>query len=79
MELSGPSSQNFSLNKFLCFSPNKSTLKNIRIFQEMELFGSKIKIFLIFSQEKLFLYFEKWNFLALRLKNFKRELSKLKK
>ena len=28
------------------------------------------KKFLIFSQKKYFLYFEKWNFLALRLKDF---------
>ena len=49
------------------------------IFREMELFGSKIKKFLIFSQKKIFLYFGKWNFLGLRFKNFRREYSELKK
>ena len=37
------------------------------------------KKFLIFSQKKLFLYFEKRNFLALRVKDFRREISELAK
>ena len=36
----------------------------------MELSSPRIKKFLIFSQNKFFLYFEKRNFLTLRLKNF---------
>ena len=38
------------------------------IFWEMELFGTKMKNFLMFSQKKVFLYFRKPNVLALRLK-----------
>ena len=46
----------------------------------MELFGSKIKKILMFSQKEVslyfriffFLYFRKWNFLALILKNFRK-------
>ena len=38
------------------------------IFWEMELFGTKMKNFLMFSQKKVFLYFRKLNVLALRLK-----------
>ena len=49
------------------------------IFQEMELSSPKIKKVLIFSQKKLFLYFRKWNFPALRIKYFRRELSDLEK
>ena len=48
----------------------------------MELSTPQLKKFLIFSQKKFFLYFRKYNFLALCLKNFlyfRRELSKLEK
>ena len=45
----------------------------------MELSAPRLKIFLIFSQKKFFLYFGKWSFLVLRFKNFRRELSELKK
>ena len=45
----------------------------------MERFDTKIKKFVIFSQKKFFSYFAKWNFPAPRLKNFRRELSDLKK
>ena len=47
----------------------------------MELFSPKIKNYLIFSQKKkkFFLYFGKQNFIALRLKNFWRELFEFKK
>ena len=38
------------------------------IFWEMELFGTKMKNFLMFSQKKVFLYFRKSNVLVLRLK-----------
>ena len=38
------------------------------IFWVMELSGPKIKYFFIFFQEMFFLYFGKWNILALRLK-----------
>ena len=37
------------------------------------------KKFLIFFRKKIFLYFGKWNFLAWRLKNFRKGLSELKK
>ena len=57
---------------FLYFSLKKSTLKKVLLLQEMELTGITIKNFLIFSQQKLFLYFRKWNFLY-----FRRELSEL--
>ena len=40
----------------------KSTPSKIRLFQEMELPSPKIKKFIIFSQEKLFLYFRKQNY-----------------
>ena len=40
----------------------KSTPSKTRLFQEKELSSPKIKKFLIFSQEKLFLYFKKQNF-----------------
>ena len=49
----------------------------------MEIFSSKIKKLLISSQKKkFFLYFGKWNFLALTVKNFlyfRKELSGLEK
>ena len=45
----------------------------------MELSGLKIENFLMFSRKKVFLYFRKWNFLALRTKNFRREPSWLEK
>ena len=48
MELFSPSSRNKKTN------PSR---KNFLIFQEMELFDSKIKKFLIFSQKKAFLIF----------------------
>ena len=44
--------------KFLIFFPKK-----FLIFREMEHSSPKIKKVLKFSQKKLFLYFEKWNFL----------------
>ena len=36
------------------------------MFQGMEVSGSNIKKFLIFSQKKAFLIFPKWNFLIFR-------------
>ena len=36
----------------------------------MEFSSPNIKKILIFSQKRIFLYFVKWNFLALRLQNF---------
>lgn len=44
--------------------------KSFPYILEMEFSGTKIKNFLIFSQEKRFLYFRKRNFLAQRLKAF---------
>ena len=55
MELLSP-----SLGKIKKIHPTKissSKIKNFLIFQEMELFGSNIKKFLIFSQKKVFLIF----------------------
>ena len=45
----------------------------------MELSPSRLKTFLYFLKKKFFLYFGKWSFLVLRFKNFRRELSELKK
>ena len=70
MELSGP-----KIKKILIFYQKKFLF----IFQEMELSGPKIERLSYIFLKKFFLYFGKWNFLALRLKNFRRELSELKK
>ena len=45
----------------------------------MELSAPRLKTFLYFLKKKFFLYFGKWSFLVLRFKNFRRELSELKK
>ena len=49
------------------------------MFWEMEFSDPKIKKVVTFSKRKFFLYFGKWNFIASRLKYFRRELSELKK
>ena len=48
------------------------------IFQETELSNLNLKKLLYFYQKKFVLHFEKWKFLALRLNNFRMELSERK-
>ena len=66
------SPQNVSLKIFLFFPKKKPALKNFLIF-------SPKKIFSYILGNGTFLSFEKWNFLTLRIKKFRRELSKLEK
>ena len=74
------------VSKFLILFPKKPApkrfyifLKNVfLIFREMKLSNPKAKNVLIFSQKKLFIYFEKWYFLKTLL-YFRRKLSELEK
>ena len=66
---------------FLYFFLKNTDLKNFLIFSQKKdfLIFRETGLSYIFSEKKLFLHFGKWNFLTLRIKKFRRELSELKK
>ena len=77
-----PHPQKFSLKNFLYFSLKKPALIKVIFLKDFFCnlsFGARIKDFLIFFQKKAFLIFREMKLSSPKIKNFRRELSKLEK